>query len=429
MASRMDRYHKDSNAPQGRSIKNKSLYKQIEDLDSYTNIEGVATIEKTNEIDLSKVKEMLKNRENYKKQRQYINLMGKEEKREEKKEIPIEEEKNYDVKDLLSKIKPNEENNNRSLRKEQYEALKKYNAKNRRDNDNKDSDDLKELLNTLVNDDDLNALADTNDVGLLDELKSNTMVGDASSIKKILDEEKQNIKFEEKQRLAIMTAVKKGLLVLTGGHTVEDSEPKFGLAVTGLIDPEKMVRKDGARPGDVLVLTKPLGTGVLNTAHKFRDISPDELELVMRSMEMLNKEASQAMVAMGAKAGTDVTGYGLLGHGLEMAKASHTVFEFEAEAVPLLPGALGAYLRGNVPGGSAANFNYVKPYLQVVGEVAEPILGLMADAQTSGGLLIAIAEEKVTELMKLLPEFLGAPAIIGRVQAKETDDSVFLRVR
>ncbi len=217
--------------------------------------------------------------------------------------------------------------------------------------------------------------------------------------------------------------------VMAGGHTVEDSEPKFGLAVTGLIDPEKMVRKDGARPGDVLVLTKPLGTGVLNTAHKFRDISPDELELVMRSMEMLNKEASQAMVAMGAKAGTDVTGYGLLGHSLEMAKASHTVFEFEAEAVPLLPGALGAYLRGNVPGGSAANFNYVKPYLQVVGEVAEPILGLMADAQTSGGLLIAIAEEKVTELMKLLPEFLGAPAIIGRVQAKETDDSVFLRVR
>ncbi len=201
MASRMDRYHKDSNAPQGRSIKNKSLYKQIEDLDSYTNIEGVATIEKTNEIDLSKVKEMLKNRENYKKQRQYINLMGKEEKREEKKEIPIEEEKNYDVKDLLSKIKPNEENDNRSLRKEQYEALKKYNAKNRRDNDNKDSDDLKELLNTLVNDDDLNALADTNDVGLLDELKSNTMVGDASSIKKILDEEKQNIKNENTMEL------------------------------------------------------------------------------------------------------------------------------------------------------------------------------------------------------------------------------------
>lgn len=194
MASRMDRYHKDSNTSPGRSIKNKSLYKQIEDLDSYTNIEGVATIEKTNEIDISKVKELLKNRENYKKQRQYINLMGKEEKREEKKEEPIEEVKNYDVKDLLSKIKPNDESSNRSLRKEQYEALKKYNDKNRRDNTNKDSDDLKELLNTLVNDDDLKALADTNDVGLLDELKSNTMVGDASSIKRILDEEKQNIK-------------------------------------------------------------------------------------------------------------------------------------------------------------------------------------------------------------------------------------------
>ncbi|MGM9992602.1 MAG: selenide, water dikinase SelD [Candidatus Bruticola sp.] len=217
--------------------------------------------------------------------------------------------------------------------------------------------------------------------------------------------------------------------VMAGGHTVEDPEPKFGLAVTGLIDPNKMVRKDGARPGDVLILTKPLGTGVLNTAHKFRDISPDELEWVMQSMEMLNKNASEAMVAVGAQAGTDVTGYGLLGHSLEMARNSNTVFEFQSEAIPWLPGAQGAYLRGNIPGGSVANLKYVRPYLEVVGTVAEPILGLMADAQTSGGLLIAVSEEKVDELLKRLPEFFSAPAVIGMVLAKESNDSTYLRIR
>lgn len=192
MASRMDRYNKDNSTSLGRSLKNKSLYKQIEDLDSYTNIEGVATIEKTNEIDISKVKEMLKNRENYKKQKQYIDLIGKEEKEEKAEENPIEEEKNYDVRDLLSKVKYDDKRDNRSLKKDQYEALKKYNDKNSKKNLNHEIDELKELLNTIVNDEDLNALADTDDVGLLDELKSNTMVGDASSIKKILDEEKQN---------------------------------------------------------------------------------------------------------------------------------------------------------------------------------------------------------------------------------------------
>ncbi len=215
--------------------------------------------------------------------------------------------------------------------------------------------------------------------------------------------------------------------VMAGGHTVQDAEPKFGLAVTGLIDPKKMVRKDGAVPGDVLVLTKPLGTGVLNTAHKFRDISPDDLEGVMTSMETLNKAASEAMVKVGARAGTDVTGYGLLGHSLEMARNGDVLFEFQAEAIPWLHGAEEAYLRGNIPGGSISNLDYVRPYLEVVGEVPEHILGLMADAQTSGGLLISIDPSKVDELMEAVPKLFTAPKVIGRV-LERGGSSGYLRV-
>ena len=200
MASRMDRYYKDELVNSGRSSKNKSLYKQIEDLDSYTNIEGVATIDKTNEIDITKVKEMLKNRENYKKQKKLKSLL--EEEIKEIEEIPkkVEEIKNYDIKAILSKAKlTNEEDDNkyRSLKKEQYETLKNLSYKDKKYDIEKEETELKQLINTITNDKTINDLSNTNDVGLLDELKSNTMVGDASSIKKILDEEKEIEKINE----------------------------------------------------------------------------------------------------------------------------------------------------------------------------------------------------------------------------------------
>lgn len=201
MASRMERYYKNELINTGRSDKNKSLYEQIENLDSYTNIEGVATIEKTNEIDISKVKEMLNNRENYKKQQQLRGILkeDREEKKEIEKETKVERKRHYDINAVLSKVKeeqPKEEQKYRRLDDKQYNDLKSIVNKV----EDNTEDELKELINTIVSNDSLNQLANEDDVGLLDELKSNTIVGTASSIKKIIDEEKER-KVEETSEL------------------------------------------------------------------------------------------------------------------------------------------------------------------------------------------------------------------------------------
>lgn len=185
MASRMERYYKDNELTTGRSNRNKSLYEQIQDLDSYTNIEGVATIDNINEIDISRVKKMLNNRENYKKERELKSILKEEEKEEEKIEVEPEEEKNYDINDVLQQLKrnnPEGQENYRKLDEDSYKELrdisnqvKKYNLVEKEKNE---LDDIKINL-------------DDDDVGLFDDLKSDTVVGDASSIKKILDEEKE----------------------------------------------------------------------------------------------------------------------------------------------------------------------------------------------------------------------------------------------
>lgn len=221
MASRMDRYYKSELVTSGRSSKNKSLYKQIEDLDNYTNIEGVATIEKTNEIDISKVKEMLKNRENYKKQKQFQNILKEEKEIIEEMPEKIEETKNYDIRELLLKVKdePNVQSKSRSLDKEQYEVLKSLNAREKNYDIEKEEEELKEILNTITNTKVMNnTITDSDDVGLLDELKSDTMVGNASSIKKILDEEKEQ-KLEE-----TMMEMDKSFYTSSFGFTQSDFE-------------------------------------------------------------------------------------------------------------------------------------------------------------------------------------------------------------
>ena len=200
MASRMDRYYKDELVTSGRSSKNKSLYEQIEDLESYTNIEGVATIEKTNEIDISKVQEMIKNRENYKKQKQLRGILKEEKEQLEQFPEYIEEPRNYDIKDLFSKIEAesDEENKYRRLDKEQIELLKSLKQKEKEYDIQKEEKELKELINTINGSTALNNLSlSDEDVGLFDDLKSDTMVGDASSIKKILEEEKKERKIED----------------------------------------------------------------------------------------------------------------------------------------------------------------------------------------------------------------------------------------
>lgn len=181
MASRMDRYSKSEivGITSGRSDRNKSLYKQIEDLDSYTNIAGVATIENKNSIDIEKVRELIKGKEN-KKEKQKIKEI-------EVKDDEEEEIRNYDIKDLLSKAKNlSDENKYRSLSAKQYNLLKKLNEKNKKQKAN-DEEELSELVKTISN---MKPISDEDDVGLFDDLKSDTMVGDASSIKKIIEEEK-----------------------------------------------------------------------------------------------------------------------------------------------------------------------------------------------------------------------------------------------
>jgi selenide,water dikinase len=182
---------------------------------------------------------------------------------------------------------------------------------------------------------------------------------------------------------------------LAGGHTIRDAEPKYGLAVIGAGHPERLLRKGGARPGDVLILTKRLGTGVLVSGSRQGRTSAADLAGAVEQMRTLNRTAADVLVAAGISGATDVTGFGLLGHGLEMARASGTRFVFEAAALPALPGALELALAGVETGGAAHNRRFVAGSLDVGPTVAEERVTLAHDPQTSGGLLAAIPADRL----------------------------------
>jgi selenide,water dikinase len=189
-----------------------------------------------------------------------------------------------------------------------------------------------------------------------------------------------------------------------GGHTIKDDEPKYGLAVTGIVHPKKIVRNDGGKPGDVLILTKPVGTGILTTARRRDAILDDELEEAVACMETLNRVASEAMIACGASAATDVTGFGLLGHLREMA-AGGLGAEISSAAVPQLRRALDLAADGIVPGGTRANLdNALESGVAFADSVSDAMQLLLCDAQTSGGLLIAIVPERAQTLLDCLSE-------------------------
>lgn len=171
---------------------------------------------------------------------------------------------------------------------------------------------------------------------------------------------------------------------LAGGHTIDDREPKYGLAVTGLADPDRLLRNDAAVAGVPLTLTKPLGVGILNNRHK---ATGEVFEHAVASMTTLNREASRAALAAGLTCATDVTGFGLLGHLYKMVRASGVSAIIDAAAVPYLEGARESLAAGYVPGGSRRNLDWVRPHL--ASSVSEDELVLLADAQTSGGLLVA----------------------------------------
>ena len=208
-----------------------------------------------------------------------------------------------------------------------------------------------------------------------------------------------------------------GAFVL-GGHSIDDPEPKYGMAVIGEVHPDRIVTNAGARPGDALVLTKPIGTGVLTTALKRDLLSEPVLAPAVTVMTTLNAAAARAMLAVGVHAATDVTGFGLLGHLHSLLEASGAAAEVTAHAVPLLPHARDMAARGAVPGGTQRNLTSLADSVSFAAGVDETARVLLSDAQTSGGLLIAVAPDRVAGLVAGL-ERAGSPAaaVIGRVVA------------
>jgi selenide,water dikinase len=204
--------------------------------------------------------------------------------------------------------------------------------------------------------------------------------------------------------------------LLVGGHSVEDPELKYGLAVAGIVHPDRILTKGGAKKGDLLVLTKPLGTGIIATALKGRLASPEAEAAAVRIMSELNRSAAEALEGLEVHAVTDITGFGLLGHGLEMAQASKVELTIFASRVPVLSWAREYASMGLLPAGSHANRRFCEKHLTIAPQVGQVDVDLLSDAQTSGGLFIAIAPEQGEQLLARLREKgVTAAAIIGEV--------------
>jgi cysteine desulfurase len=212
-------------------------------------------------------------------------------------------------------------------------------------------------------------------------------------------------------------AAEAGISII-GGHTVDDTEPKFGLAVTGIVHPQQVLRNSTAQPGDALVLTKPLGMGILATAAKRGLASENEIMEAMNHMAALNRGAAEAMLAVGAHACTDITGFGLLGHLHEMAAGSGVDAVLSASTVPILASARRLAGADVIPGGTRDNLAYVRPHITFASTIDETEQLLLADAQTSGGLLICLPEERVDQLLDtLINRGVGGAVQIGSITA------------
>jgi selenide, water dikinase len=210
-------------------------------------------------------------------------------------------------------------------------------------------------------------------------------------------------------------ALQAGVAIL-GGHSIEDREPKYGLCVIGEVHPDRIVRNTGARPGDVLILTKPLGTGVIATAIKAGIASANAIAQATASMIALNRSAAEVMLRVGVNAATDVTGFGLLGHLASMLRASGAAARIHARLVPLLPDAWELAEQGKLAGGTRRNRTDVEPFVTWDAGVPESLRWLLCDAQTSGGLLIATAPEHADRMLQQLTAAeTAAAARIGEV--------------
>ena len=208
-------------------------------------------------------------------------------------------------------------------------------------------------------------------------------------------------------------------VVVVGGHTVDDPEIKYGMSVTGIVDPRRVIRNVGARVGDALVLTKPLGTGILSTALKRQALDEAAYEAAIRSMATLNKDGAEAMLAYDVHAATDVTGFALLGHAHEMAHGSGITLEIVASELPLLPELERLVTEGHLTGGCKRNRSYLDGKVGIATSVPVALQEAAIDPQTSGGLLIALPEAEAGSLLRdLEARGLADARRIGRVVAR-----------
>lgn len=202
-------------------------------------------------------------------------------------------------------------------------------------------------------------------------------------------------------------------VVVLGGHSVDDQEIKFGYAITGIINPEKVIKNSGAKAGDVLVLTKPIGTGVICTGIKFEKASEEAKNASLKTMTTSAREASKAMQEFEANSCTDITGFGLLGHAFEMAKASNVTFKIKSESVPLLPDVIKLIKQKMLTRGDKNNRVYVGETVKFSKNVTKEMQSAMFDPQTAGGLLISLEAEKAEKLMETVKD----AKIIGKVES------------
>jgi len=214
--------------------------------------------------------------------------------------------------------------------------------------------------------------------------------------------------------------MKEAGVAIIGGHSIDDSEIKAGFAVTGIIDKDKVVTNAAAKPGDILILTKPLGTGIIAFASQIGRADAASIEAASHSMTTLNKKASELMVEFGAHACTDITGFGLLGHLAEMASASNVDVELIWDDIPLLPGVLKCAAAGILPGAIERNRESCGARVRPADSLPQEMVDICYDAQTSGGLLVAIAESSSDKLLKALHKEKISAAIIGKVLGKGT---------
>jgi selenide,water dikinase len=204
--------------------------------------------------------------------------------------------------------------------------------------------------------------------------------------------------------------------IIIGGHTVDDREPKYGLAAVGLVEPGKQITNAGARPGDSLVLTKPLGTGIISTAGKQGIVSAEVLDEAVAVMSTLNRAASEAMIDVGVNACTDITGFGLIGHLHSMMRESHTGCRLHLSDIPVLPGTLELLDQEVAPGGTHRNLAGVGSHVRWHQDMSHESMLLLCDAQTSGGLLISVAADRVTRLLaELEARGVRGSRVVGEV--------------